>query len=122
MCSQVTLPNFESLEFFEHEGFIYYMLDQFYDKLVIQDLDDYSIPYIKIRGIYQGKDGILVGYQIKVPKSYTLYKSCLLVGKDFTEAQLHSGILGLQVFESNQGVLLNSTKITDFFKLIDKPL
>lgn len=114
--------DYEPLEFFKYDNSILYMLDTYKENLVVQPLGDYKIPYVKIQGLHLGVNGILVGYIINVPRHYKLLRSSLLVGRDLTDAVLHSGILGLQVFESNQGVALISTKITPFFTKIDKPM
>ena len=109
------------LQFNRVDGSILYMLEPFSDNLVISNLD-LSVPFVKMKGIYLGYDGVLVGYDIKPPKNHVLYNNCLIVGSDFDNASPYAGLPGLQIYETNNGICIASTKITNFYDRINKPL
>lgn len=116
MCTQIT-----PLKFTPVCGSIMYMLEPFSKGLVSVDLD-LEVPFIKIKGIYLGYDGILVGYDIKPPKRHVLYDNCLIVGSGFEDANPYAGLPGIQIYETTNGICVVSTKITDFYNRINAPL
>lgn len=114
MLVEQHLPLVE-LRFFQAHGHTWYLLEPFNEQLYLAD-SLVEIPLLDVKRLTLGKNGITVGYRLRLPRSSVIQPTHVVIGKtkdDYIEP--HIGLPGLQIFSGDTSVCLVSTKITDFY-------